>query len=90
MENNNPDTYKDNRPISLFEWMITMLILSVPLLNFIMLFVWAFGGERNETKVNFARAVLLWMLIGIVIMLLFMSTIVGTLREFGGLDTFNV
>lgn len=29
MENNNPETSAQNAPVSLFEWMITMLILSI-------------------------------------------------------------
>jgi hypothetical protein len=52
------------------DWVVTMLILAIPLVNLIMLFVWAFGSGANPNKANFAKAVLLWILIGIVISVL--------------------
>ncbi len=81
------DNYKDERvvhypPISLFEWMLTLLVLTIPVLNLIMLVIWAFGTGQNPTRVNFARAVLLWMLIGFILGILFFSTIIGTLSQF--------
>jgi len=48
-------TYKDDT-VSFWDWFIVMLILMIPVINFIMLFVWAFGGGVNESKANFARA----------------------------------
>lgn len=61
------------------EWMWTILILSIPLIGLVMLFVWAFGGEENENKANFAKAYLLWYLIGglalLLLFILFFSAI---------------
>ncbi|MCZ8522688.1 hypothetical protein O9H32_24805 [Paenibacillus mucilaginosus] len=45
--------------MSVKDWVITSLILAIPLVNIIMLFVWAFGGGANENKANFAKASLL-------------------------------
>ena len=40
-------------------WMLTILLLGIPLVNIIMLFVWAFGDNTNPNKRNYARASLL-------------------------------
>lgn len=61
-----------NQPISVGDWFITMLITAVPIVGIVMLFVWAFGNGTNVTKANWAKAMLLWMLIGGVITVLFM------------------
>lgn len=49
------------------DWVITLLLLAIPLVNIIMLFVWAFGSGTNPSKANFAKAALIWALILIVI-----------------------
>lgn len=52
--------------ITVKKWLVTFLILLVPLVNLIMLFVWAYG-DHPKTKANFAKAYLLMMLIGLVV-----------------------
>lgn len=49
--------------VSMGEWMWTILLLGIPIVNIIMLIVWAFGGNANPSKANFCKAQLLWMLI---------------------------
>lgn len=49
------------------DWMITLLVASIPVVNLIMLFVWAFGRNNNKNRANWAKAMLLWMAIGLVI-----------------------
>lgn len=46
--------------------------MMIPLVNLIMLFVWAFGGS-NPSKANFAKASLMWALIGIVFYILLIA-----------------
>ena len=53
------------------EWVLTFLIVSIPLVGFIMLFVWAFGNGTNESKANWAKASIIWFLIIIGIYVLF-------------------
>jgi len=50
-----------NEPMTVGEWVITLLIVAIPLVGLIMLFVWAFGNNPNVTKANFAKATLIWM-----------------------------
>ncbi|NCS88663.1 MAG: hypothetical protein AUK34_14815 [Ignavibacteria bacterium CG2_30_36_16] len=59
--------------IKVGDWVLTMLILAIPLVGFIMLFVWAFGSGTNPSKANFAKAALIWVVIGIVLSILFFS-----------------
>ncbi|UJF36234.1 hypothetical protein L0M14_02730 [Paenibacillus hexagrammi] len=57
--------------------MITILLLAIPLVNIVMLFVWAFGGGANPSKANYAKASLIWAAIGIVLYIIFGVIIFG-------------
>lgn len=52
-------------------WMVTILITAIPVVNIIMLFIWAFGATASKSKSNWAKATLIWMVIGIVIWLIY-------------------
>ena len=56
-------TYK---PVTVGNWMLTILLMCIPIVNLILLFVWAFGSNTPESKANWAKASLIWMLIIIV------------------------
>lgn len=56
-----------DRPLTVNEWFITILVLALPLVNLVMYFYWAFADGVNTNKRNFCRASLLWAVIGIVI-----------------------
>ncbi|WP_291117835.1 hypothetical protein [Flavobacterium sp. UBA6135] len=47
------------KPMSVKDWVITLLIMAIPLVGFIMLFVYAFGSNENINKQNWAKAQLL-------------------------------
>ncbi len=55
------------QPMSVGDWFIAILITAIPLVGLIMLLIWAFGSNTNVNKSNWAKASLLWMVIGIVI-----------------------
>lgn len=59
------------------DWVVTLLVAAIPLVGFIMYFVWAFSGGTPESKKNWARAVLIWMAIGFIPTLLLIITIFG-------------
>jgi hypothetical protein len=67
------------KPVTVGEWIVTFLIMSIPLVNIIMVFVWAFGGGVNISKRNFFRAELILMLImfGISIIILILLFALG-------------
>ena len=64
-------------PISMGEWIITTIILAIPIVGFIMLFVWGFGSNTQPSKANWAKAALIMMGIGIVLSFLFFGTMLG-------------
>ena len=57
--------------VTLGDWLITLLIAAIPLVGFIMLFVWAFGSNTNINKANWAKATLIWLAVIVVLNLLF-------------------
>lgn len=54
------------KPVSVGDWMITYLLMCIPLVNIILLFVWAFGSNTPQSKANWAKASLLWILLAII------------------------
>ncbi len=81
MENYSSSGYvtPDTRVMSVTDWLIVLIITSIPLLNLIMLCVWAFSHNTPVTKANFAKAALILMAIAIVISILFGGAIAGML-----------
>lgn len=62
-------------PVTVGEWMLTLFLTWIPLVGLIMLFVWAFGSNTSVSKANWAKAQLIFMLIGIVFIFLFIGVI---------------
>ena len=54
-------------------WVIVYLIMCIPLINIIMLFVWAFGGGTPASKANWAKASLIWLAIVFILTLLVLT-----------------
>lgn len=68
-------TYK---PVTVGNWLLTSFLLCIPLVNIILLFVWAFGSNTPISKANWAKAALIWALISIILyVLLFMVIGIG-------------
>ncbi len=66
---------ENKKVMSVSDWLVTMLVYAIPVVGFIMLFVWAFGGNGNENRANMAKAMLIWiailMIFGVFILTLF-------------------
>ena len=58
-------------PVTTGDWFLTLLIMAIPLVNLIVLLVWAFSGSTKASKSNWAKATLIWMVIGIVLAIVF-------------------
>ncbi len=74
------------KPMSIGDWLITFLIQAIPLVGFIMLFVWAFGDGTHPSKKTWAQASLIFALIMIVlaiIILVAMWTLISSLFSSG-------
>ncbi|ORF08211.1 hypothetical protein BGI03_03780 [Snodgrassella alvi] len=67
--NNRVDTSTDNlAPVtSVGEWVVTLLILCIPIVNLIMLIIWACNnGNGIPNRATFSKAYLIMMAIGVV------------------------
>lgn len=49
------------------DWIVTMILSSIPIVGIIMILVWAFGGGAKPSKKNYARAMIIMAIIGIVL-----------------------
>ena len=61
------DNSVSSQTVSMGEWIVTMILSSIPLVGLIMILVWAFGGGAKPSKKNYARAMIIMAIIGIVL-----------------------
>lgn len=66
-------------PMSIGEWIITLIITYIPIVGLIMLFVWAFGDGAHPSKKTWAQATLIMIAIMIVLSILFFSLLASIL-----------
>ncbi len=59
--------YNSDEHVSTMGWIGRWLLMCIPIVNVVMLFVWAFGGTNKRSLKTWARAQLLLVLIGIII-----------------------
>lgn len=86
-QNNNPyyNNQRMNRPydpnsepMTLKDWIITYLLLMIPIANIVFIFMWAFGSNVNKSKKTFFQAYLIIVLAGIVLSV-FIGILLSTL-----------
>ena len=65
--------------VSVKEWLITNLILMIPLVNIVMTFVWAFGSNTNPNKANYFKAALILFAIVMAIYLVLAVVFLGSI-----------
>lgn len=58
-------------PLTVLDFFLMSLLSFIPIIGFIFLLIWAFSGNTNINRKNYARAALIWILvsIGLVILL---------------------
>ena len=66
-------------PMTIGDWLITLVITYIPFVGLIMLFVWAFGGDTHPSKKTWAQATLIMFAIMIVLAILFFSLLASIL-----------
>lgn len=70
---------------SIGNWLLVHLLLSIPIVNLVMLLIWAIGEPKpgKEVLTNYSRASLIWMVIsfvvGLIVWVLFFTVILGVL-----------
>jgi len=63
MENLN----QNQSPVTIKEWVIVFILSAIPIVNIVMIFIWAFGGNANKSIENWAKASLLLFVFSIVL-----------------------
>lgn len=81
------------KPYSVGGWLLTMLICMIPIVGWIMPFVWAFGSKTNKSKKNYFIAALIWAAIWLILGIVFYATIAsminGLLQQMDGFEDFG-
>ena len=83
-----PQQYIDSKPMTMWSWLGTILLLGIPIVNIVLLFVWSFSSGVNESKKNFSRAYLIVSLIATVLFSIYfmkvMSDLANAMANFPG------
>ncbi len=87
----NPLDKYNNAPImTVKNWLITMLISIIPIVNIVFWFIWAFGDQNvNPNKSSWAKATLIILAIGIVLQIILYAafgSMFMSMAELGGGD----
>ena len=70
-----------NPPLSVGQYLGMYLLMCVPILNIVLLFMWAFGSAVNLNKKNYARAVLILFAVSVVIWIIFGGIFIGAMSN---------
>ncbi len=74
----------DQEPITMGGYLIMFLIMCIPVVNLVVLLLWAFGKNGNVNRRNFSRAALIYIAIGIALtvgaMLFFIGMIANVVQ----------
>lgn len=71
------DQEKTTGVISLWNWVLTLFLTSIPGVNVISLIYWSVSKRTNKSKTNYARASLLFIILVSVIYLIFVEIATG-------------
>ena len=74
----------NNQAMTLKDWLITYLLLLIPIANVALLFVWAFGKDVNQSKKTYFQAQLIILAVVLVLYILFFGAIIGAMLGTGG------
>lgn len=66
----------NEKPMSVGEWILTLIVMSIPIANIIMMFVWGFG-DGNTSRKNYCRAYLIFVAITFVLAIIYIILIVA-------------
>ena len=66
----------NNKDVSIGDWILTLILTSIPIVNIVMLCIWAFGGDNTPvSKKNWAKATLITAAVSIgIVFIMFLFT----------------
>lgn len=65
---------ESERAVSIGDWILTFILLLLPVVNIVMMFVWAFSSNTPKSKSNFFKAYLI--VVGVMLLLAIIATAV--------------
>ncbi|MCH4183932.1 MAG: hypothetical protein LKF61_00400 [Eggerthellaceae bacterium] len=57
--------------LTIGHWVVVILLTAIPIVGFVMTLIWAFNSTTPQAQRNWARATLIWMLVGAALWLIF-------------------
>ncbi|HZJ77854.1 MAG TPA: zinc ribbon domain-containing protein [Clostridia bacterium] len=72
---------ENEKPLTVGNYLIMMLITVIPIVGIVMMFIWAFGTGHNRNKKNWARATLIVGAISLVFTVIFYSSMLALLQN---------
>lgn len=73
-------------PITMGEWLITLLIMMIPCVNIIMMFVWAFSSNEKKSKSNYFKAALIVGGIALVLYIILILVVGASMAAMTGMN----
>ena len=67
--------------VSFGKWMIVLLILAIPVVNVVMLLVWALGSRTNPSLSNFSRAFLIYFILATALVFAVSTTVINIILK---------
>jgi len=71
----------NDSPMTLGDWIITFLLLAIPIVNIVLLFVWALGKDANKSKKTYCQAELIVLGFVLVLYLAFFGAFFGSMMN---------
>ena len=60
-------------PVSMGEWLVTLLLMLIPCVNIVLMFVWAFRSKEKKSKSNYFKAALIFAAIILVLYIILIA-----------------
>lgn len=79
--------YENNEQMTVGDWIVTYLLMLIPIANLVLLFIWAFGSDTKKSKKTWAKATLIFMAVGIILGILL--SILVAIAGFSMFDNMN-
>ncbi|MFY8215611.1 MAG: hypothetical protein ACOVMP_03315 [Chthoniobacterales bacterium] len=69
----------ETKPVTVGNWIFTIVLLAIPVVNVVLLFVWAMSSSTHPSKKSYAQAVLIVGVVGIIlaVALMLLATLIS-------------
>ncbi len=68
--------------ITVGQWLIMFILMAIPIVNVVVIIIWAMDSQGNPNRSNFARAVIVVFALSILLSAMFFGAIMGMLQSF--------